>query len=73
MRRTLYYRMRQLRKNNKTLFKQLYTQDGKITAKLLATNDRKHVITNMDELQEFLKVSPVLKDTYDRLFDSSSS
>ena len=73
IRRTLFYQMRQIRKNHKTDFKQLYTQDGKITVKLNATNDRKHVITNKTELEEFLKVSPAIQDTYNRLFNASSS
>ena len=63
-RRTLFYKVRQLRKKHPTLFKQLYTQDGRITIKLTATNDRKYFITNENELLKFLEVSPLLQDAY---------
>ena len=67
VRRNLFYKLRQLRKKHPSLFKQLYTQDGKITIKLSATNDRKFIITSEQHLLKFLEVSPVLKDTYDQL------
>ena len=72
-RRTLYYQLRQLRKKHKTAFKQLYTQDRKITIKLAATDDHEYFITNLSDLDEFLKVSPALEDTYRELFGTSAS
>ena len=63
-RRNLFYKLRQLRKRHPDLFKQLYTQDGKIMVKLKATENRKYMITCEDHLQKFLDVSPVLKDAY---------
>ena len=72
IRRTMFYQMRQVRKKHRAAFKQLDTQDGKIMIKLVATEDRKYGITNMSELHEFLKVSPVLSDTYQELFGTSS-
>ena len=64
VRRNLFYKLRQLRKKHPNLFKHLYTQDGKITVKLSATNDRKYIITTEAHFMEFLEVSPILKDTY---------
>ena len=66
-RRTLFYKLRQLRKKHPGLFKQLYTQDGKIMVKLTATESRKYMITSEIHLQNFLEVSPILKDTYNAL------
>ena len=63
-RRTLFYKVRQLRKSHSSLFKQLYTQDGKIVIKLNATENRKYFITNEKELQDFLATSPILQDSY---------
>ena len=67
VRRTLFYKARQLRKKHPDLFKQLYTKDGKIMIKLTATGDRKYSIATQDDFSEFLKVSPVLEDTYNSL------
>ena len=67
IRRTLLYKLRQLRKSHSGLFKALHTHDGKIIVKLSATNDRKYVITTEQHLLDFLKISPVLQDAYQQL------
>ena len=67
-RRNIFYQIRQLRKKHTSLFKTIYTQDGKIIVKLTATEDRKYTICNQKQLSDFLDVSPLLKDTYNSLF-----
>lgn len=54
--------LRNIRKNNKELFQQLYTKDGTICVKLKCSN-LKYFITNIESLNEFLNKFPVLKDT----------
>ena len=63
----LLYKLRQLKKSHTSLFKALHTQDGKIIVKLTATDDRKYVITTETHLVEFLKISPILEDSYNKL------
>ena len=66
-RQTLFYKLRQIRKKHTDLFKQLYTQDGKIFIKLTATNDKKYSITTEQHLLKFLENFPILQDTYSQL------
>lgn len=51
-----------IRKNNRDLFQQLYTKDGKIYIKLKCSN-QKHIITNETMLDNFLENFPVLRTT----------
>lgn len=52
--------LRNIRKNNRDLFQQLYTKDGTICVKLRCSN-QKYFIYNEDTLNNFLDKFPVLK------------
>lgn len=51
-----------IRKNNRDLFQQCYTKDGKIHIKLKCSN-QKHIITNEQHLNSFLDKFPAFRDS----------
>ena len=59
-RRALFKSVWDIRKQNRELFQQCYTKDGKIIVKLKSSN-RKHTITSDESLSNFLDSHPILK------------
>ena len=61
-RRALFKQIWEIRKNNRELFQQCYTKDGKICVKLKCSN-LKQIITNEEALSKFLDKFPILRNT----------
>ena len=66
IRRNMFHKLRQVKKEHPTLIESLHTNDGTIMVKVI-TNEKKDLITNPSHLNRFLEKHHAFKESYEQL------